>query len=425
LSTIYKQEAKQTNARIEPPETKLDIIKRIWEEVLPHRELIIGGGKIETRIKGRSTSLYNAAEMSDGERVIFYLIGQTLAAPRGGIIVIDEPELHLHESIQSTLWNKIEAERPDCLFVYLTHDLDFAASRSTATKVCLRSFDGQNWDWYIVPENSALPEEMLLEILGSRKPVIFVEGDKGSLDYFIFQKLYPDFTIIPCGSCEHVIHATRSFYSLRDLHRLSSYGIIDRDFREDNEVSYLQGIGIYVLEFSELENLLLTKDVLRIVADELHRDDFPMLFDKVKSVVFENMERDKVRLISSITASKIERDLKNFDAKALGENNLKTALESISKRIDVSAVYRSVASEIENILRDKNYHEAIKVYSNKGLIYQISSIFGFKSNELVEFVQRMIASKEGGKVIDCMKSKSPKIQFNNAEIHEAQQLPHP
>jgi len=46
--------------------------------VLPHRTLEIGGGKVETRIAGvprANGSLYNTSEMSDGERVIFYLIG--------------------------------------------------------------------------------------------------------------------------------------------------------------------------------------------------------------------------------------------------------------------------------------------------------------------------------------------------------------
>jgi hypothetical protein len=81
-STKYRQLAKQSRERIEPPETKLDIIQRIWEQVLPNRKLLIGGGKIETKLTDDAAVLYNAAEMSDGERVIFYLIGQALSAPQ-------------------------------------------------------------------------------------------------------------------------------------------------------------------------------------------------------------------------------------------------------------------------------------------------------------------------------------------------------
>jgi hypothetical protein len=406
----YKQTARQVRTWTAPPETKLDVIQCIWEQVLPHRKLLIGGGKIETTLSDNPNAIYNASEMSDGERVIFYLIGQALSAPKDGVLIIDEPELHLHKSIQSTLWDKVEAERPDCLFVYLTHDLDFAASRVNATKVCLRSFDGQMWDWYVVPEDSEIPEEILLEIAGSRKPVVFVEGDKGSLDYFIYPKLYPEFTVIPAGGCENVIHATRSFSSLKSLHRLSSFAIIDRDFREDDDINYLEGLGVYVLNFSELENLLLTKDVLRFVASKLQRDDFPDMFKQVKSVVLDELDKNKEQLHSSITASKIERSLKSFDVNVVGEPNLKSALDNLMKGIDVSAIYLETRTKIEEILKNENYDEAIRIYSNKGLVYQISSIFGFKSNELIEFIQRLLSSKEGELLISIMQGKAPQIK---------------
>lgn len=41
--------------------------------------------------------------MSDGERVIFYLIGQCLAVRENGIVVIDEPELHLNRALLNRL----------------------------------------------------------------------------------------------------------------------------------------------------------------------------------------------------------------------------------------------------------------------------------------------------------------------------------
>lgn len=405
----YKQAARQIDVRLEPPETKLDKIARIWQESLPHRKLLIGGGKIQTAVASNPNAIYNAAEMSDGERVIFYLIGQALSAPRDGIILIDEPELHLHKSVQSTLWDKIEAERPDCLFVYLTHDLDFAASRVTATKVCVRNFDGQTWDWYVVPENDEVPEEIMLEILGSRKPVIFVEGERSSIDYFLFQRLYPEFTIIPAGGCSTVIHATRSFSALNNLHRLNSYGIIDRDFRDEDEVRYLQNIGVFVLSVSELENVLLSEDVLRVVADNLHRDDFPTLFSGVKRIVFGEMARNKEQLVSAITASKIERKLGNYDAKAIGPSNLQASLEETLKSIDVTALYNSTLAVVENTLASENYTEAIKIYSNKGLIHQIGALFGFRSNEFADFVKRLTASKDGDKLLLAMKAQVPTI----------------
>ena len=48
---------------------------------------------------------YNASMMSDGERVALYLISQCLIAPDDYIIIIDEPEIHLHPE-----WQLIFAE---------------------------------------------------------------------------------------------------------------------------------------------------------------------------------------------------------------------------------------------------------------------------------------------------------------------------
>jgi predicted ATP-dependent endonuclease of OLD family len=51
---------------------------------------------------------YAGGEMSDGERAIFYFLGQCLVAPENAAIIIDEPEAHVHKSILQQLWNSIE-----------------------------------------------------------------------------------------------------------------------------------------------------------------------------------------------------------------------------------------------------------------------------------------------------------------------------
>ena len=116
------------------------------------------------------------------------------------VFFVDEPELHLHRAIQARLWDAVEAARPDCTIVYITHDLGFAASRNGATKVWLREYTNDKRDWEEVPESDAFPESLLLEVMGSRRPVLFVEGDHSSLDYFIYGKVFPEHTVVPCGS---------------------------------------------------------------------------------------------------------------------------------------------------------------------------------------------------------------------------------
>ncbi len=69
---------------------------------------------------------YSGTEMSDGERVALYLMAQILCVPSQSIIIIDESEVYLHKSIMNRLWDKLEEYRKDCLFIYITHDIQFA-----------------------------------------------------------------------------------------------------------------------------------------------------------------------------------------------------------------------------------------------------------------------------------------------------------
>jgi hypothetical protein len=410
LSTGYRQEAALTEDRIKPPETKLDRIKRVWEEMLPHRKLEIGGNRIDAAPSDNPSATYAPTDMSDGERVIFYLIGQALSAPKNGIVLIDEPELHLHRSIQATLWDKIEAERPDCLFVYLTHDLDFAASRVAATRVCLKGYDGRRWEWFEVPENENIPEETLLEILGSRKPVIFVEGDKGSLDYFLYQKLYPGFTIAPCGGANNVVHATMSFSSFKALHRHTSYGIVDRDFKDDEEVARLRDSGVFVLDYSEIENLFLAEEVLRVISEHEHQEnEFDVRFEQAKEIVFHEMNNNREKLISSITASKVEQKLKSYDAKARGKVALDSALGTLLRSIDVNDLYDRTATDIDSMIDDRDYARALRTYNNKGLLPQIAPVFGFTHQGLMDLIKKFIASGEGEDLVAALRRQAPSI----------------
>ena len=135
LAIQYKN---NPNNNFTKPISRLDKIKAIWEEILQHRKLIIRAGKIEVHVITQAPT-YNASEMSDGDRVMIYQLGEILSVNDNSIVIIDEPEMHIHKSILIPFWNKIENMRNDCQFVYLTHDIEFAASRINSVKIWVKS----------------------------------------------------------------------------------------------------------------------------------------------------------------------------------------------------------------------------------------------------------------------------------------------
>lgn len=253
-----------------PPPTKFDVLKSIWEKILPHRELVVLSSNLKT--KAPDGTQYSASDMSDGERVTFYLIAQALLAKPDTLLIFDEPELHINRAILATLWDELESARPDCCFIYITHDVEFASSRHAATKYAIRAFrrsPHDAWDIERVPEDSELPDDLIATVVGSRRPVLFVEGDGGSLDVALYRRTYDNFTVIPVGSCDKVIHTVAAFAARPNLHRVGCAGLVDADGRTAHEAAYLETKGVYRLPVSEVENVLLLPAVFLALAKSI------------------------------------------------------------------------------------------------------------------------------------------------------------
>ncbi|MBU2537540.1 MAG: AAA family ATPase [Proteobacteria bacterium] len=409
----FKRVCKESEERVVPPVTKIDRVKELWEAILPHRELVIGGLRIQTRVRGQEDKIYNSSEMSDGERVIFYLIGQCLAAPKDGIIVIDEPELHLHKSVQAPLWDAVEKLRDDCLFVYLTHDVDFAAAKEAAKRVWLKSFDGQKWEWEQIEDDENLPDDLLIEVLGSRKHVVFVEGENGSFDVSLYRELLSDFLVIPRGSCTQVIQSVKALKANQQIHHLDVYGLIDRDRRVQAEITKLEQDSIYVLNVAEVENLFCTREVLAIVSNRLARD--PVLdFNAVSNTVFGRLQGELDHQVSLRVSSEVEFQLNMFDASQTGAHNINNALQTLAASIDVNQIYADTNALYSNVLNTKDYEQLLALYNRKSLSSQVSNSLGLANGSLPETIVRLVRGDSKEEIKNALKP-----YFGNFQQHMA------
>ena len=412
-SAKYLAASKSSTNRVEPPKTKLDVVKEVWERILPHRELVIGGLRIQTKTRDAQEKIYNSSEMSDGERVIFYLVGQCLAAPSNAIIIIDEPELHLHKSIQAPLWDQIEQARADCFFIYLTHDVDFASSMEEATKIWLKSYDGEKWDWDLIRQDASIPEDLLLEVLGSRKPVVFVEGVAGSFDSALYAAILNKYLVIPVGSCSQVIQSVKALKANTQLHHLNVFGIIDRDRRVPAEIAKLEQDSIFVLSVAEVENLFCTREILELVSARLARN-VNADFQSVSSAIFSRLQSELEVQASLHAASEIKFRLNMFDEKAKGAAGLASALHLLATGIDVNIIYSQSLAEFSTILAANDFDGLLALYNRKSLSAQASSALGLANGSLPEFVVRLAKG-------DCREeiTKSLKRYFGNFASHMA------
>ena len=264
----------------------------------------------------KGASAFGVDRMSDGERTVLLLAAQVLTSDPGDLLLIDEPEKHLHTSIAAPLLSALFACRPDCYFVIATHDLALPTANPHSKILLLRGCThGKDrviaWDMDVLPSSGEIPEDLKTAILGSRRTMIFVEGEQDtSLDLPMYGLVFPDVSVIPMGSCGSVISAVNSVRALACSHRLRAFGIIDRDARDEQAVQALERKGVYVTDCCEIESLYYDPDIQRKVAGRRVSalgGDVEALLAKSYSAVIQEMERCKDGLAKHMADEKAFR----------------------------------------------------------------------------------------------------------------------
>ena len=399
-----------------PRRTKFQMLVAIWQRLLPHRELIVTGDDVNVKPAGGNDQ-YSASEMSDGERAIFYLIGQTLLADENTLLVIDEPELHVHRSIMSKLWDELEAARPDCAFVFITHDLEFAASR-TAEKFVIRDFaPADGWTIEAVPEDTGFDEEVATLILGSRKPILFVEGAGTSLDIAIYRCCFPDTTVIARGSCQDVIHSVAAMRKNASLTRVTCAGIVDADGRSGQDIAALAQIGIGVLSVSEIENLILIPNVSRaiLVAENYDTGEVENRLAALKDAVFAKLanQSDVEGVVLRHSRRQIDSQLKKLDLSGVAKvADLQTAYYERTAGLDVEQMAASARAQIAKAIEEKDLEALLRIYDDKGLFALAAAhLTGRSLKQFESWLTRTLASDNASDIKLAIREKLPEIAF--------------
>ena len=399
-----KQKESQGEKHDEVPEMILDKLKRIWNTIFSHRTIDIKDGKVIATLKDFE---YEGRAMSDGERVTLYLIAQCLCVPEDKIIIIDEPEIHLHRSIVDKLWTSIEAERKDCFFIYITHDTQFAATHKNSEKLWIKNYDGTNWNFEEI-KDSNLPEQLLLDILGNRKPVLFVEGTSDSYDTKLYSEIYKDYYVIPCGSCSSVIAQTKSMNANEQLHHLKCYGIIDRDYRTDYEIEVYKRDNIFALEVAEVENLFLTEELLCVVNKIMEFDNNSRIENIKKYIIEERFAQTINKQICEAIVSELKFELNTASISKVNEEKAKETLDKAFKEISYDNIKIKQTEKFNKILDSHIYKDILKVFNCKSLSKSIGHFLGIDNKEYQNFILRQIKGKSANDIINAIIPYLPK-----------------
>jgi energy-coupling factor transporter ATP-binding protein EcfA2 len=411
IGTLTKrnEEALAKNERLEPiRDTKMLRLQEIWSRLFPTRKLEVDG--FFPRVKRIDTSdsnpIYSLREMSDGERTVLYMAARIMTSDQP-IILVDEPELHMHSRLAVQFWDEAEGLRPDCRFIYITHDLNFALSRRSENVYIVRS-PGEVEQVSI----SDLPSSIATEVLGAAtlpfyaKRIFFYEGESGAgfaNEFFSAWFNDKETFAIPCGNrdsvCASVVGAKRIGVAGAEV-----IGLIDRDFYPDSILDS-NPEGVNVLELHELESVLCDQQIVSCLAQHLGQEStvvWSAFTDKIRR---EYQGKEKSNVVAKRVRARVGDLLDGaFVSAQIGTSidetreNHKSALANLDLLSKVDAFFAEETKRVDNALAGDGA-EILVVLPGKHLLSILSKALGLStSSQLTDLVIKAIDSKvaDGG-----------------------------
>ncbi len=256
-----------------------EVTKRIVPEIDIIETPILGGptATVSLRFKGDSEK-YNLWQISSGLKDVLVLLAAVHFSAPGSLVILEEPENHLHPASQKALATVIrEASIKDKKqFIITTH-----------SGVILEQFGPENAVWidkgdtgakavpliqappYLVGHRLGVERTQLLELLKrERQIVVLLEGRE---DYQVLEPLWKYFEIdsevlpisVGGGGWQDLVDTAKSLRDAMEHLRFHSrvFILLDNDGQRDQKIAYLKHSGFgedsHVWQEKEIECYLL------------------------------------------------------------------------------------------------------------------------------------------------------------------------
>ena len=346
----------------------LDRVEQIWNQIFPE---ITFYPESDDRVLEvvRNGDKYSINGLSDGERCVLFYIGNVLLAPENSYIVVDEPETFLNGAVYNELWDLLISERSDCQFIFASHNMDFVQSRTNATYIWCKKFEAPyNLDYQLLDDFQKLPFSLLVEVSGTKKPILFCEGTKTSLDYQIYSKLFSEFCFVkPVQGHKQVIQHTKAYNNLQLLHGNTAYGIIDNDWMDKSSIQAYKEQGIFVLPFNEIEMILVDEEVVKSC---LHFDDDKEKQQKIKNLqqsIIESCKEKKDKIISIALKKRLDEFLEGnrIENNKPTKEDVEEFLKNLVNKFDASSTVDNITFIVEESLNSSDFSSILKICNLK------------------------------------------------------------
>lgn len=343
---------------------------------------------------------YSIAELSDGERNALLIAANVLTAPPGTLILVDEPERHLHRSIISPLLAALFDQRRDCAFVVSTHDISLCTEHGEAkillVRDCTMAARGPvSWEVDLVPATK-IDDSLKRDILGSRRTILYVEGISTSLDQPLYSLLFPGVSIVAKENCREVERAVDGLRGSEDIHWIRAFGLVDGDGRNSKDILQQRGRGIFAVDAYSVESIYYHDLVLENLAQrhsQLVGGDPKEKLGEARSAALSALIGHGPRLAQRVA----EKSIRSLVMELFPTQEQVTSGAKVNLEIDCGAILKEEQERFETHLSAADLSSLVRRYPlrESPALDQLAKKLGFTGREQYEAaVQKALASDD-------------------------------
>ena len=295
MAGVYSKEFDELNVK----DLREKIIGKIQQSLIsifPDLQLLDIGDPLEDGtfyFKKGIIEKYHYKNLSAGEKSAFDLILDLIIKQEyypDSIFCIDEPESHMHTSLQEKVLEELYKNVPDNSQLWIaTHSIGMLKkarelNEKSPDSVVFLDFEGKDFDSTVVIEPSEINKPIwnkFLELafddfagLIAPRTIVFCEGTQQGrknkkFDQEVYTKIFqnemPDVAFISIGSCSELEDPNNvSMRIVREVLKNSkSIKFVDRDDKSEEQVSECKRKGIRVLGRRHLECYLFDDELIR------------------------------------------------------------------------------------------------------------------------------------------------------------------
>ena len=292
-------------------------------------------------------------DLSSGEKEVFFILSFFIRHNvENAIIVIDEPELHLHPELSRLLIRNIKSIRNGNQIWIATHNSEIIDEAGRDKVIYVTRDINTRKAKFVTGENE---QDVIIQLknlfgfsgyIGIAKNLVFLEGDNSSPDRKFYSTLFPkdnsNFKLIPSNGSDNLNRINGAILSIMDanLGWMKFHLIRDRDYLTPVMIEKYRNHSsgkVFVLSKHELENYLLDFNIISTVLIDIF--DISKSVDELEKIFFN---------VALKMSSDVIRDMISFRLNL----NLKPQDFSIGKVLNGNAYFELKESSYE-ILEDK------------------------------------------------------------------------